>query len=126
MAVAGGPEIDAPMYRLMLTCNAATREGAMQLAWSPIPRRGTLSVALDGKPPATYTVEGTERMANGTTATTGPAAFVIARFGGSSSRIDLPKRTLTATGLFAGQTVTFPFDEIAKPARQALSTCFQM
>jgi hypothetical protein len=50
---------------------------------------------------------------------------VIARFGGSGSRIELPKRTLTATGLFAGQTVTFPFDELARPARQALSGCFR-
>jgi hypothetical protein len=84
-----------------------------------------LAVALDGKPPAAYPVEGTERMGNGTTTTTGPAAFVIARFGGSGSRIELPKRTLTATGLFAGETVTFPFDELAAPARQALSGCFK-
>jgi hypothetical protein len=124
-AAAGQPEIDAPMYRLVLTCNTATREGAMQLAWSPLPKRGTLSVALDGKPPAVYMVEGTERMGNGTAATTGPAAFVIARFGGSGARIELPKRTLTATGLFAGETVMFPFDELANPARQALSSCFK-
>ena len=124
-AAAGQPPIDAPMYRLVLTCNAATREGAMQLAWSPLPKRGTLSVALDGKPPAAYMVEGTERMGNGTASTSGPAAFVIARFGGRSSRIELPKRTLTATGLFAGETVTFPFDELAKPAREALSGCFK-
>ena len=122
---AGRPETEAAMYRLVLTCNAATREGAMQLAWSPLPKRGTLAVALDGKPPAAYPVEGTERMGNGTTTTTGPAAFVIARFGGSGSRIELPKRTLTATGLFAGETVTFPFDELATPARQALSGCFK-
>ena len=121
----GQPGIDAPMYRLVLTCNAPTREGTMQLAWSPLPKRGALSVAVDNKPPAVYMVEGTEHMGNGTSATTGPAAFVIARFGGSGSRIELPKRTLTATGLFAGQTVTFPFDELARPAREALSGCFK-
>ena len=49
----------------------------------------------------------------------------IARFGGSGARFELPKRTLTATGLFAGETVTFPFDELATPARQALSGCFK-
>jgi len=124
-AAAGRPETEAAMYRLVLTCNATTREGAMQLAWSPLPKRGTLSVALDGKPPAAYPVEGTERMGNGTTTTSGPAAFVIARFGGSGSRIELPKRTLAASGLFAGETVTFPFDELATPARQALSACFR-
>jgi hypothetical protein len=50
----GQPGIDAPMYRLVLTCNAATREGVMQLAWSPLPKRGALSVAVDNKPPAVY------------------------------------------------------------------------
>ena len=122
---AGRPLTEAEMYRLVLTCNAGTREGVMQLAWSPVPKRGTLSVAMDGRPPADYTVDGTERMGNGTASTSGPAAFVIARFGGGGSRIELPKRTLTATGLFAGEAVTFPFDELAKPARDALSTCFR-
>jgi len=122
---AGRPLTEAEMYRLVLTCNAGTREGAMQLAWSPVPKRGTLAVAVDGKPATSYTVDGTERMGNGTSATTGPAAYVIARFGGGTARIELPKRTLTATGLFAGETVTFPFDELAKPARQALSGCFR-
>ena len=97
----------------------------MQLAWSPLPKRGTLSVAVDGKPPADYTVDGTERMGNGTSSTSGPAAFVIARFGGSSSKIELPKRTLTASGLFAGESVTFPFDQLTKSAHEALSTCFR-
>jgi len=82
-------------------------------------------VAMDGKPAVDYTVDGTERMGNGTTATSGPAAFVIARFGGSGSKIELPKRTLAASGLFAGETVSFPFDELAKPAREALSGCFR-
>jgi len=124
-AAADRGDTEAAMYRLVLTCNAASGEGAMQLAWSPVPKRGTLAVAVDGKPATSYTVDGTERMGNGTSATTGPAAYVIARFGGGTSRIELPKRTLTATGLFAGETVTFPFDELAKPARQALSGCFR-
>jgi hypothetical protein len=123
-AAADRGDTEAAMYRLVLTCNAASGEGALQLAWSPVPKRGTLAVAIDGKPATSYTVDGTERMGNGTTATTGPAAFVIARFGGGT-RIELPKRTLTATGLFAGETVTFPFDELAKPARESLSACFQ-
>lgn len=98
----------------------------MQLAWSPIPKTGTLSIALDGKPPATYTVEGSERMGNGAAATTGPAAYVFARFGGSAdSRIALPRRTLTASQLFPGETVTFPFDQLTKSAREALSPCFR-
>jgi hypothetical protein len=65
-------------------------------------------------------------MGNGGDVMTGPAAFVFARFGGSAdSRIQLPTRSLTASQLFAGETVTFPFDELSKSARQALSACFR-
>ena len=118
-------DIEAAMYRLVLTCNATTREGDMQLAWSPIPQRGALSVSFDRKPPVSFQVVGTERMGNGTATTTGPAAFVLARFGGGPARIQLPQRTLTAAGLFAGETVTFPFDELTGSLRGALSACFQ-
>ena len=65
-------------------------------------------------------------MGNGNSVTTGPAAFVFARFGGAPTRgIELPKRTLTVSELFAGETVTFPFDELNQPARNALSACFR-
>jgi hypothetical protein len=126
-AAAGRPgDIEAAMYRLILTCNAATHEGAMQLAWSPIPKEGRLSVAYDGQPPTTFTVAGKERMGNGGEVITGPAAFVVARFGGSGDgRIPLPKRTLTAGELFAGETVTFPFDQLTRSARDTLSACFK-
>ena len=125
-AAAGRGDTEAAMYRLVLTCNAAAREGAMQLAWSPVPKRGTLAVALDGRAATTYTVEGTERMGNGTSVTSGPAAYVFARFGGTAdTRIPLPKRTLTASQLFAGETVTFPFDQLSAAARDALSGCFR-
>jgi hypothetical protein len=125
-AAAGRHGAEAAMYRLVLTCNAASRTGAMQLAWSPEPKRGTLAVSLDGQPPATYTVDGTERMGNGGAVTTGPAAFALARFGGSAdARIPLPRRTLTASQLFAGETVTFPFDQLTPAAREALSACFR-
>jgi hypothetical protein len=125
VAVSLPADVEARMYRLVLTCNAAANEGSMQLAWSPIPKIGTLSIALDGQPPATYTVEGTERMGNGVGSTTGPAAFVFARFGGTGARIELPKRTLSASGLFAGETVTFPFDQLTKSARDSLAGCFR-
>jgi hypothetical protein len=94
-AESGRRDIEAAMYRLVLTCNAAAREGAMQLAWSPVPKRGTLAIAIDNRPSTGYAVDGTERMGNGTSGTTGPAAFVFARFGGTqSTRIQLPKRSL--------------------------------
>ena len=98
----------------------------MQLAWSPEAKRGHARGCARREPATTYTVEGTERMGNGTSVTTGPAAFVFARFGGTvGSRIELPKRTLTASQLFAGEAVTFPFDQLTKSAREALSTCFR-
>jgi hypothetical protein len=125
-AAAGRPgDIEAAMYRLVLTCNADARQGAMQLAWSPLPKEGRLAVAVDGKPAAMHTVEGKERMGNGTSVITGPAAFVFARFGAGDSRIELPQRTLTVSELFAGETVTFPFDELNTATRHALSACFR-
>jgi len=117
----GAPE--AALYRLVLTCNAATRDGAMQVAWSPEAKRGTLSVAADRAPAARFTVEGTERMGNGTSATTGPAAFVFAQTKGGA--IALPTRTLTVSELFPGETVTFPFDQLTKTARESLASCFR-
>ncbi len=91
-----------------------------------MPKRGTLAVGLDRQPATNFTVEGTERMGNGTAATTGPAAFVFARFGGTAdSRIQLPQRTLTVSELFPGETVTFPFDELTGAARESLSACFR-
>jgi mono/diheme cytochrome c family protein len=114
---------EAAMYRLVLTCNPATREGEMQLAWSPEPKRGTLSVAFDAKPAASFTVAGTERMGNGTSTTSGPAAFVFART--NSEPITLPVRTLTVGELFPGETVTFPFEELASAGRNSLSACFR-
>jgi hypothetical protein len=114
------------MYRLVLTCNLTAREGAMQLAWSPIPKEGPLAVAVDDRPETMFRVEGKERMGDGQPVTTGPAAFVFARFGGApDSRLELPKRTLTVSGLFAGERVTFPFDQLTASARQALADCFR-
>jgi hypothetical protein len=126
-AEAGRPlDIEAAMYRLVLTCNITAREGAMQLAWSPIPKEGPLAVVVDGRPATMFKVEGKERMGDGNPVTTGPAAFVVARFGGSAdSRIQLPRRTLTASQLFTGEAVTFPFDQLTPSAREALSTCFR-
>ena len=58
--------------------------------------------------------------------TEGPAAFVIARFGGGSdARLELPTRTLTAGQLFAVEAVTFAFEQLAPTASQALSACFR-
>jgi hypothetical protein len=107
---------EAASYRLVLTCNAATHDGEMQLAWSPTPKTGSLSVGVDDKRPFTYTVEGSERMGDGSQGTpAGPAAINL--------RIPLPARTLTISNLFPNETVVFTFDGLTQTMRQALSRC---
>jgi len=112
------PTGEAASYRLSLACNAATQQGEMQLAWSPAPKTGILSVAVDGMTPLTYKAEGSERMGDGSKATpAGPAAIDL-------SPIPWPARTLTISNLFPNETVVFPFGNLPRSARQALSTCF--
>jgi hypothetical protein len=57
---AGGAEA----YRLIASCNLATQQGEVQLAWSPAPRSGTLAVSVDGNAATQYRVEGSETMGN--------------------------------------------------------------
>lgn len=111
-------------WRLVLACNPATHEGEMQLAWSPQPARGTLQLTLDGKEPVSYKVEGTEKMGNGSAVTSGPAALSLFHTDGSKP-ILLPSKSLTATGLFPGETVEFSFDDFPGSARQSLKGCFR-
>jgi hypothetical protein len=110
---------EAAIYRLVVSCNSATRQGDMQLAWSPMPRRGTLLAAFDGKAPAHFEVNGTEKMGNGNPVETGPAAVYLYE----ASKISLPGRTLEFSNLFPDQTVTFRFDTLAPETRQKLSAC---
>jgi len=115
------------LYRLTLACNAATRQGEMQLSWSPAPKTGTLFVSSDGKAPLTYQVEGTEKMGNGSQGTTGPAAITLYETSGQTSgapKLAIPLQTLTISNLFPNETVVFPFRALTQQARQALSTCF--
>ena len=115
-----------PAYRLVLTCDAASREGEMQLAWSPSAKRGTLLVAADGKAPSTYTVDGTEKMGDGGSGTTGPAAHTLVQTKpGSQATAALPARTLSVSGLFPSETVEFSFDDMPAAMRQSLTPCFE-
>ena len=121
------PDIEAALYRLVVTCNTANREGEMQLAWSPIPKRGTLTVAADEQAAVAHTVEGTETMGNGSTGTTGHAAAILVRStpASSGSTAALPSRSLTVGGLFPGETVRFPFGDMTAADRGSLSACFR-
>jgi len=114
---ANGGEPD--LYRLTVTCREDTGEGGMQLAWSPgVPEQGrAMSAVVDGKARFEYTVEGSEKMGNGTAVTSGPGAVMLygTRF---------PAQTLTVSNLFREGTVAFPFGELDQTSREALSTCF--
>ena len=107
------------LYRLTLTCHADTREGEMQLAWSPgVPEQGReISAAVDGNAPHTYKVEGSEKMGNGSNGISGPGAVIL-------HATPLPERTLTVRDLFPGETVVFSFDGLTPGVRQSLSACF--
>ncbi len=106
------------LYRLTLTCSPETRQGGMQLSWSPVSKSGTLTASVDGKTTLTYPVEGEEKMGNGTPGLMGPAAITL-------REIALPLRTLTFSNLFPGETVVFPFEGLPAQARRTLSACFQ-
>lgn len=105
------------LYRLTVTCRAATHEGAMQLAWSPnVPPSGqVMSATVDGAPLATYKIEGTGKMGNGSES--GPGAILLLG-------LPLPTQTLTITNPFPDQTVMFSFGDLSSAARQQLSACF--
>jgi len=106
-------------YRLVLTCGRDSRQGIMQITWSPaVPKNGSqMIVTGDTGAPATYEVEGTEKMGNGSNLNSGPGAVRL--------NLPLPKHSLTILGAFPNETVTFPFTEMPGAARNELSKCFE-
>jgi hypothetical protein len=108
-------------YRLTVTCRADTHQAEMQIAWSPgVPKTGQLLSALvDGKALSTFRVEVTEKMGNGTDLSSGPGSIIL-----PSAKLALPAHTLTIRDAFPNETVVFPFGELARTDREALSTCF--
>jgi hypothetical protein len=119
---------DPDLYRLTLTCHPDTRQGDIQLAWSPnVPPDGrVISVVADDRAPVAFKVEGTEKMGNGTAGTSGPGSTILyaTTSHGPQLAMPLPARTLTVSRLLGDQTVAFRFDELSPSARQALSPCF--
>ena len=91
----------------------------MQLAWSPTPQKGTLLVSVDGMAPVSNRVDGNESMGNGSGVTAGPAATILYK-----APTALPAASLTVSGLFPGETVEFPFDELSARVRRSLEGCF--
>jgi len=107
----------AESYRLVLTCETASRKGFMQLAWSPEPRVGSFTATVDGTAHGPYRVEGKEQMGNGVGSSGGLAAFVV-------PNVSLPSSALIVRDLFPGETVEFGFGDLSPTARQALAPCF--
>lgn len=106
-------------YRLVVSCNAATHEGSMQVAWSPAPQRGTLAASVDGNVAVNFKVEGSEKMGNGSSVVTnGLAALMV--------DLPLPTENLTINDLFPGETVVFPFTNLPKDARLEFERCFSV
>ena len=104
-------------YRLVVSCNAAAHEGSMQVAWSPVPQRGTLAASVDGNAAVRFEVEGSEKMGNGSSAVTnGLAALML--------DLPLPAENLTIKDLFPNETVVFPFTNLPKDARREFTACF--
>jgi hypothetical protein len=115
---------EAGMYRLVVVCNTETHEGGMQLAWAPVSKAGALSATVDGETPHEYKVEGTEKMGNGSPATTGPAAIDLYE-STKDSRMPLPARALRIKDLFPNEPVEFPFGDLTQTARHSLAACFK-
>jgi hypothetical protein len=104
---------EARAYRLIASCNVATARGFLQVAWSPLPQRGTLAASVDGRQAVTYPLDGDM------------AALILPdtendTAGGSP----LPAETLTIADLFPGETVVFPFAKLPQNARNELQACF--
>jgi hypothetical protein len=108
---------DAPVYRLTLACNIASRKGEIQLTWSPAPQTNrTFSVSADGNAGIPHRLEGREeKMGNGAASTTGLAAAAL--------NVPLPENILTITDLFPGETVVFPLGELDQVDRRQLAVC---
>jgi hypothetical protein len=121
----------ADMYRLTLTCEAGTHDAGMQLTWAPgVPEVGSvMSAVVDGNAPVTYKVEGSEKMFHGATGMSGTGAVLLyatkENSGVPKLVKPLPEQTLTVSGLFADETVVFPFGGLTPAVRQALSACFK-
>jgi hypothetical protein len=118
---------EAEVYRLIASCNSATQEGSMQLAWAPAAQTGTLAASADGNAAAQYRVEGSETMGNGSGVVLhGSAAVALAetKRGAPPTGLPFPAESLTISDLFAGETVRFSFSNLPADARREFNACF--
>jgi hypothetical protein len=111
------PQVGLPLYRLALGCNTASRQGEIQLTWSPKPQTNrTFFVSADGTAGIPHQLEGREKMGNGSVVTSGLAAATL--------NAPLALETLTISNLFPGETVVFPLSDLDQSTRRQLAICF--
>jgi hypothetical protein len=117
---------EARAYRLIASCNVVTQRGSMQVAWSPLPQRGTLAVSVDGREAVSYPLDGSEKMGNNSgVVTQGLAALMLTDTGNDTAAgSPLPMETLTITDLFPGETVVFSFANLPQNVRHEFQACF--
>jgi hypothetical protein len=109
-------EANPPIYRLTLTCDTASRQGTIQLAWSPEPQTDrTFLVSRDGEPGVPHMLSGVEKMGNGASVVSGRASSML--------NIPLPSKSLTIADLFPAETVVFPVDQLDQRTRSELGAC---
>lgn len=107
----------AEVYRVIASCKESTREGFLQLSWSPAPHGGTLVMSVDGGRAAQFQVEDSEKKGYGNGIPfEGLASLAL-------TNQPLPADSLTID-LFLAQTVKFSFADLPRDARRALSSCF--
>jgi hypothetical protein len=109
---------EAEVYRFIANCNAATRQGEMQLTWSPVAQSGSLNVSVDREPATKFVVKGSEKMGNGSGVELHGLASV------KLTGLPIPGDSLTIADLFPGDTVTFSFANLSGEARRDLNACF--
>jgi len=114
----------AESYRVILACNAVTRQGTIQVTWSPGAKAGKLLVAVDSRPSVAYVVSGTEVYGNGkgTQKTLASLNLTDAQLSDTKTALPLPERTLSISD--SAQTVTFPFDNLSNALRKGIAPCF--
>jgi hypothetical protein len=118
---------EAESYRLIASCNPATQEGSIQLAWSPVAQKGVLTVSVDGNPPLQYRLEGSEKMGNASGLELHELASLLlveTSPGLSRAELPFPAGSLAIRDFFSGKTVTFSFANLPKDTRQEFKSCF--
>jgi hypothetical protein len=93
---------EAPMYRLILSCNPATKQREALFAWAPSAASGPMTAVVDGLVRLTYEAQG--------------EAIDLALN-------PLPKKSLRVSGPFPDETVEFAISELPADARGSLAVC---